>query len=112
MTWSENLAEAVASKTKGSRVPLGVGQNVEVRTKSGELVAVGSVQELVPKIRAVRIADQQSGSDLQIELDPEMYDVWVVPTPVVGDAPTPTESPGLSVNPHRPGAYTGGRFRV
>lgn len=121
MTWSSQLADAAegepqedpretGSPGRGERVPLGIGQHVEVRTKAGELVAVGSIQELAPETGVVRIADRGSGADAHIEVDPARYDIWVRELEVVGDAPTPAERPKLNANPRKPGVHTGGRF--
>jgi len=78
------------------RVPLSIGQWVEIRSKlTGELVAAGDIMELVPSAGVVRVTDRMSGSDLQIDVDPSEYDVWIVERDVVGDAP---------------GSRVGGRF--
>jgi hypothetical protein len=95
---------------RGEKVSLGVGQHVEIRTKAGELVAVGDVQELAPETRTVTIMDRSSGADLSIEVDPSVYDIWVKEYEVPGGAPTPAKKPKLNANPRQPGAHTGGRF--
>ena len=111
MRLAEELADAMEDDdVDGDRVALGIGQRVEVRTKRGELVAVGQIQELAMATHTIRIADRDSGSDMQLDVDPDVYDVWVVSLDVVGDAPTPGVRPTLGVKPSRPGAYTGGRF--
>lgn len=110
MKLSEALDDALADDGDSGRIALGIGQRVEVRTKAGELVAVGEIQEIAPATHTVRIADRDSGSDMQLVVDPDMYDVWVVDMDIVGDAPTPSVKPTLGVKPSRPGAYTGGRF--
>jgi len=128
MTWSDQLAEAMGPVAdggdgpeertndatdkpgRGEKVPLGLGQHVEVRTKAGELVAVGSIQELSPETRVVRIVDTASGADMHVEVDPTMYDIWVREVDVVGAAPTPGKQAKLTGNPRKPGIHTGGRF--
>ena len=95
---------------RGEPASLGIGQHVEIRTKAGELVAVGDITELSPETMTVTVMDRASGSDLGIQVDPNLYDIWVREYDAPGDAPTPAKKPKLSVNPRQPGAYTGGRF--
>jgi len=95
------------------RVRLGIGQFVEVRTREGELVITGTIKELSPLTRTVRIADTGSGSDVQIDVDPQLYDIWVKDWDVVGDAPTPSKQPGFNARGSTPGVFTlGKRFRI
>lgn len=99
-----------------SRVQLAVGQHVEVRTREGDgrrggdLIATGYISELNTETRVVRIVDRGSGTDLQIDADPEMYDIWLQDREVTGKAPTPAKKPRSSANPRRPGAYVGGQI--
>jgi hypothetical protein len=112
MNWSTQLE--AASKEGGNQLPLpddlAVGQEVEVRTKSGQPVASGVVLGLSPQTRTIMIMDRRSGTDLQIELDPKMYKVRPIVRDVPGGAPMPGEQPSLSILPSRPGAYGGGRW--
>lgn len=110
MKLSEQLADAVQGAEK---VPLRVGQRVEVRTHDGELVATGCIQELDPKTKVVRVTDQGSGADLQIDVDPDLYEIWVKDLPVPGSAPSPSKQPAFAVSGSKPGAFTiGKRFRI
>lgn len=107
MSLAEDLRRAAAGV---ERVALSPGQEVEVRTKGGERVACGSIEQVMPETGAVLIADRRSGADMQLMVDPTVYDIWIQPQPVIGDAPEPEKQPVLSVNPSKPGAYVGGRF--
>lgn len=107
MTWSRQLSVAVS---EGTRLPYGAGQEVEVRTRAGALVVRGTVLGVSDETRSLMIVDRASGTDLQIELDPRMYDVRPIPREAPGDAPSPGIQPSLSIAPSRPGPYTGGRF--
>lgn len=94
-----------------SRVPLAVGQQVEVRTKRGDLVASGYISELNAETRVARVIDRGSGTDLQLDVSPEMYDIWLMDQEPTGQAPTSAKQPRLSVHSKLPGAYVGGRFK-
>lgn len=110
---SKALTDAMreTDRTCAEVVRLQLGQSVEVRTRSGSLVAVGSIMELNVETGVVRVADRESGSDMQVDVDTQLYDVWVLDrndnygdpdeTPVVGH---------LAVHSKKPGAYGGGRF--
>ena len=123
MTWSTQLAEAAEASDpnekdpqeggtpgRGEKTPLGIGQHIEVRTKSGELVATGDIVDLAPETKTVSIIDRESGADLNMEIDPSVYDIWVKEYDAPGDAPNPSEKPKLNVNPRKPGVHSGGRF--
>jgi hypothetical protein len=93
---------------EGERVRLGIGQFVEVRTREGDLVITGTIQELSPVTHTIRVADTGSGADVQVDVDPDVYDIWVTDMPVPGGAPTPSKQPDLNI-----GAFTPGkRYRV
>lgn len=95
-----------------TRVPLAVGQQVEVRTRrTGELIATGYISELDTETRVARVIDRGSGTDLQLDVDPDMYDIWLQDEGPTGTAPTPAKQPRLSVHSKLPGAYVGGRFK-
>lgn len=111
MRLSEQLAKAI----KPERVRLGVGQFVEIRTREeGALVAQGAIQALDPVTKTVRVADRGSGSDLQVDVDPSRYDIWVQGMRVPGTAPTPGKHSEIdNVRGSTPGAFTlGKRFRL
>ena len=93
-----------------SRVPLAVGQQVEVRTKKGDLIATGYISELNTETRVARVIDRGSGTDLQLDVTPDLYDIWLMDQEPTGQAPTPAKQPRLAVHSKLPGAYTGGRF--
>ena len=93
-----------------SRVPLAVGQQVEVRTKKGDLIATGYISELNTETRVARVIDRGSGTDLQLDVTPDLYDIWLMDPEPTGLAPTPAKPARLSVHSKLPGAYTGGRF--
>lgn len=92
-------------------VRLELGQNVEVRTRTGSLVALGSIMELSVETGVVRVADRESGSDMQVDVDTERYDIWVLDNDVNHGDPDETPVIGkLAVHSKSPGAYGGGRF--
>lgn len=98
---------------EADRTLLRVGQQVEVRTKEGEFIAVGHISELDKDTGYARVVDNSSGTDLNVDVDPEFYDMWL--TGEGADEPERKDDPrggknSLSVNPRKPGAYTGGRF--
>lgn len=98
---------------EADRTLLRVGQQVEVRTKDGEFIAIGHISELDQDTGFARVVDNSSGTDLNVDVDPELYDVWLT-----GDGADEPETKddsragrnSLSVNPRKPGAYTGGKF--
>lgn len=92
-------------------VRLQLGQNVEVRTRSGSLVAVGCIMELNVETGVVRVADRESGSDMQVDVDTDLYDVWVIDGEANRGDPDETPIAGkLAVHSKKSGAYAGGRF--
>jgi hypothetical protein len=115
---AKQLAEAVREPEEetsedSERVRLDLGQFVEVWTRSGKLVITGTIQELSPRTRTVRVADTGSGTDVQIDVDPDMYEVWVMDMIVPGEAPTPSKQPETNLRGTNPGAATlGKRYRV
>ena len=72
---SQVLLEAAEAK-----VIVAPGQVVVVRTKNGEDVVRGFVTAVNPEMGYVRVEDFSSGADLQIDVDPEHYELWVSPT--------------------------------
>jgi len=118
MSLAEQLARAVWEPQEplpknAEKVRLGIGQFVEVRTRAGELVITGTIQQLNPRTHTIRVADLGSGSDVQVDVDPRMYDVWVRDVQIPGGAPTPSRQPELNLRGANPGAATlGKRYRV
>ena len=94
---------------EGGRVRLAVGQHVIVRTDYGEKVTEGDIEEVFLKAQAIRIRDRSSGTDIHMDIDPAIYEVWVQDPDIPGDAPYPA-SRTLYLRPSRPGIYTGGRY--
>jgi hypothetical protein len=111
---AEQLADAVVEPKKAERVRLAVGQYVEVETRDGSLVARGVIQMLNPETKSVRVVDSGSGTDLQIDVDPSRYNIWVRDFPVPGVAPMLSKQPEIdNVRGSTPGAFTlGKRFRI
>lgn len=108
MSLSHELTEAMAEK-----VPLMLGQRVEVRSRStGAVTATGYIQELNQETNTARVMDQGSGSDNAIDVDLDLYELWVSEPEIPGTAPTPSKQPKLNANPRKPGAHTGGTFDV
>jgi hypothetical protein len=115
MSVAQQLADALNEPLPKDPEPvrLGIGQFVEVRTHKGKLVVTGTIQALDPNTKTVRVVDRGSGSDLQVDVDPRMYDVWVRDVLVPGGAPAPSQQPALSVGGSTPGAFTlGKRHRI
>lgn len=104
---SEQLSEAVQDGTE--RVRLMVGQFVEVRTHGGDLVITGTIQQMFNDIGVIRVADMGSGSDVQIDVDPKEYEIWVIDMPVPGNAPTPSKQPEVNFKGSNPGVATLGK---
>lgn len=92
----------------GAAEPVGLqlGANVIVRTKAGVQVAEGWIEEVLGEARVVRVRDQSSGTDFQIDVDPDRYDIWVKDTGVMGDAPRPEQKTNYT-RPSRPGPHKG-----
>lgn len=106
----EGEGEAQGAPGERERVPLAVGQKVEVRTPEGQLIVGGVIHELSVETGSVRVVDAMSGTDHQVDVDPDLYEVWVMPVAVPGDAGGGRPEKAPAVNPHRRGAYDGGRF--
>lgn len=86
-------------------VPLGPGQRVKVRSKlDGKLVVEGDVVRVNPDTGVVHVRDIGSGTDLQIEVNVEQYDLWVQDQEVVG-----TSSHGKPLSVYLRPSLPGGR---
>lgn len=94
------------------RVILALGQDVEVRTTEGQLVVAGTIQELNQETGSVRVVDRSSGTDNQVDVDPELYEIWVNPHDALGTGGKGTPEATPSVNPRKRGAYDGGRVGI
>jgi hypothetical protein len=100
MSWACQLDAAMA---EGFHLPYAAGQEVEIRTRAGALVARGVVLGVSDETRSVMIMDRASGTDLQIELDPKMYDIRKMTRGGSADVPSLGIQPSLSSAPSRPG---------
>jgi hypothetical protein len=93
-------------------IALRPGQKVEVRRiGDGDLVVAGFIEEVIPDVRTIRVRDRSSGTDHQVDVDVDRYEVHVFDQDITGKAPHPPQTT-LYLRPSRPGAYTGGRWGV
>jgi hypothetical protein len=99
------LTEATAEK-----VQLMPGQLVTVKTRQGKKLATGRIVEVDEAIGTVRVTDDSTGADLQVDVDPERYEIWVKPPPDT-DQVRLGRIKTLYVRPSMPGVYMGGRWR-
>jgi hypothetical protein len=106
MTLSRQLQEAVASE----KVRLMPGQLVTVKTRDGKTLASGRIVDVDEAMGYVRVTDDTTGADLQVDVDLERYEVWVKPPPDTDIVRLGTLKT-LYVRPSFPGVYTGGRWR-
>jgi hypothetical protein len=68
-------------------VPLNIGQRVKVRSKlDGKLVATGDVTKVIPATGVVVVRDMKSGTDLQISVNADQYEIWIQDEEVVGNS--------------------------
>lgn len=106
--------EAKPSKAvpEPERVALSPGQTVEVRTRRGDVVASGTIQEVNRLTRTVRVTDSGSGADLQIDVNPDVYDVWVIPARPFGGKPNVPERNQDFIRPALGGPFSASRFDV
>lgn len=72
MKLSEEIADAM-------RIVIFVGQYVTVRTEGGEAVAEGYVDVVDPERNLVRIRNTDDGTDVNIDVDATLYQLWVKP---------------------------------
>ena len=95
---------------KAMRVPIAVGQMVVVRDADGKQVASGWVTDVDPKMDLVRVKDDTSGADLQIDVDATRYQLWVKPPP--GASVRLGQQQTLYVRPSNPGIYSRNNFAI
>ena len=78
-------------REKGDKepAPLVLGASVVIRTKDGVAVAEGHIEDIMYETRIIRVRDNSSGADIQIDVDPDRYDVWIMDPEIVGNAPNP-----------------------
>lgn len=107
----ESPRRAGSDERGRERVPLAMGQEVEVRTVGGDLVVSGVIYELNGETGSVRVVDASSGTDHQVYVDPDLYEVWVKPQDIPGKAGAGEPDLAPSINPHKRGVYQGGRFK-
>jgi len=74
MRLSEQLQQA-----KDARIKLHVGLGVRIRTQDGRDVAEGRITEVDVATHTIRVVDELSGADLQVDVDTDRYEVYVVP---------------------------------
>lgn len=74
MKMSEELESAVGS----GEVQIRIGHCVVVMTHDGHRVGEGSVESISDDGKYVRVRDKSAGSDLQIDVDPSLYELWVL----------------------------------
>lgn len=87
-------------------VPLVLGAEVVIRTRDGIKVAEGYIEDVMFETRTVRVRDTSSGTDVQLDVDPDRYTVEVKSDDVLGLAPEPGQET-LYLRPSRPGARKG-----
>ncbi len=87
--------------------PLVLGASVVVRTKDGVAVAEGYIEDILDETRIVRVRDTSSGSDVQVDVDPDRYDIWILDPDVVGDSPDPEPNRGPNYVRSKAGPYKG-----
>ena len=73
MTLHLDLEEATKAE-----VVLGAGQNVVIKTKAGIEVTRGTILGIDQDMKVVRVADVESGADVQIDVDSTRYDITVL----------------------------------
>lgn len=105
MSLATQLHEATAEK-----IALMPGQLVTVRTLQGKKLAQGRIVEIDESLGIVRVTDDSSGADLQVDVDPTRYAIWVRPPPDT-DVIRMGRIKTLYVRPSSPGVYMGGRWR-
>ena len=94
MSIADDLKDAI-------RVPIAIGQLVVVRSQDGSRVASGWVRDVDPATGVVRVRDDASGTDVQIDVDGERYKLWVqVPTRMLNRL---GKQQALYIHPSRPG---------
>lgn len=104
----KSKARSSAKEGEVVEVPLRVGHRVQVQTKAGRPVADGYIEGIFKETGIVRVRDVASGSDVQMDVDPYHYDIWVRDQEVAGDAPKGGRPKGRYFQrPSKHGAHTG-----
>jgi len=98
---SQRLRKAATEK-----MLLSPGLRVTVYNERGKVMVQGHIVEVDPVVGVVRVQDDTSGADLQVDVDPTRYDLQVH-APGEPTARYPAQVT-LYVRPSRPGGYRGG----
>lgn len=98
---SQRLRKAATEK-----MLLSPGLRVTVYNERGKVMVQGYIVEVDPVVGVVRVQDDTSGADLQVDVDPTRYDLQVH-APGEPTARYPAQVT-LYVRPSRPGGYRGG----
>lgn len=93
------------------RVQLRIGQQVEVRTKEGEFLAIGYISELNQDTGFARVVDNGSGTDNHIDVDPDLYDMWLVGDDVEPEIKDDPKSRDSKSTMGQRGSYTTGKMK-
>jgi hypothetical protein len=98
---SQRLRKAATEK-----MLLSPGLQVTVYNERGKVMVKGHIREVDPDVGIVRVQDDFSGADLQVDVDPTRYDLQVHAPgePTVRHPAQVT----LYVRPSRPGPHRGG----
>jgi hypothetical protein len=80
MLLAEALADAIGEPVV-RKISLAVGQWVVVRTPTGDRVGAGFIEAIYPDSKTVLVRNVDSGTDLNVVVDPNQYDLWVEPVP-------------------------------
>lgn len=101
MDLSRQLEEAIGAKQE--KAPVVAGQYIFIRTKGGADVTQGYVEWVDEERKLVRIRDIDSGTDIQYDIDSELYTIFIQPmdTPIA-DGP---EQDSHFVGDHGPSVY-------
>jgi len=115
MNLSAQLYEAIGARLldeAAERVVLVPGQMVSVRTKRGvNVIKKGRVTNVDLPTGIIRVQDISSGTTLEVDVNPEKYIVWILPTPdVKTDRMTRIRSLYVRGGGLRPSAYQGGKW--
>lgn len=98
---SQRLRKAATEK-----VLLSPGLRVTVYNERGKVMVTGSIREVDPDVGIVRVQDDSSGADLQVDVNPRQYDLQVhAPTEPTVRYPAQVT---LYVRPSLAGPYRGG----
>ncbi len=76
MSLSEQLQKAI-------KIYIFPGQFVTVRTQSGDDVAEGHVEEVDAERGLVRVRNDETGTEVWLDVDTTRYDLWVRDTSMV-----------------------------